>query len=144
MVDLYLWPVFVRVWLSVVPVVCGYNTDIVGNTIPWIQRTRCIRKVTFNILNHHLCVFVCVCAQILVGELCAFFTKAEGTQEKTIVTADCCYFNPLLRRIIRFLGEYCFVLHSSSALYRPEKGPFLCLGTHSLTGRVKTKYKRLK
>lgn len=54
-----------------------------------------------------LCVYVrvCLCAQILAGELCAFFTKAEGTQEKTIVTADCCYFNPLLRRIIRFLGE---------------------------------------
>ncbi|XP_075888753.1 phospholipid phosphatase-related protein type 2a isoform X2 [Nelusetta ayraudi] len=46
---------------------------------------------------------------ILVGELCAFFTKADGgTQEKTIVTADCCYFNPLLRRIIRFLGVYAF------------------------------------
>ncbi|TNN32644.1 Phospholipid phosphatase-related protein type 5 [Liparis tanakae] len=42
---------------------------------------------------------------IVVGELCAFFTKAEGTQEKTIVTADCCYFNPLLRRVVRFLGE---------------------------------------
>lgn len=53
-----------------------------------------------------LFLFVCVCAQILLGELCAFFTKADGgTQEKTIVTADCCYFNPLLRRIIRFLGE---------------------------------------
>lgn len=50
-----------------------------------------------------------VCFQILVGELCAFFTKAEGTQEKTIVTADCCYFNPLLRRIIRFLGEHAVV-----------------------------------
>lgn len=48
---------------------------------------------------------VCVFAQILAGELCVFFTKAAGAQEKTIVTADCCYFSPLLRRIIRFLGE---------------------------------------
>uniref|UniRef100_A0A3P9MPQ6 Phospholipid phosphatase-related protein type 5 n=1 Tax=Oryzias latipes TaxID=8090 RepID=A0A3P9MPQ6_ORYLA len=45
---------------------------------------------------------------ILVGELCAFFIKAEETQEKTIVTADCCYFYPLLRRIVRFLGVYAF------------------------------------
>ncbi|XP_077475061.1 phospholipid phosphatase-related protein type 2a isoform X3 [Stigmatopora argus] len=51
---------------------------------------------------------------ILVGELCAFFTKAEGTQEKTIVTADCCYFNPLLRRMIRFLGVYAFGLFTTS------------------------------
>ncbi|XP_061829620.1 phospholipid phosphatase-related protein type 2a isoform X5 [Nerophis lumbriciformis] len=51
---------------------------------------------------------------ILVGELCAFFTKAEGTQEKTIVTADCCYFNPLLRRVIRFLGVYAFGLFTTT------------------------------
>ncbi|XP_061605886.1 phospholipid phosphatase-related protein type 2a isoform X4 [Phyllopteryx taeniolatus] len=51
---------------------------------------------------------------ILAGELCAVFTKAEGTQEKTIVTADCCYFNPLLRRIIRFLGVYAFGLFTTS------------------------------
>ncbi|KAI4794670.1 hypothetical protein KUCAC02_031920, partial [Chaenocephalus aceratus] len=51
---------------------------------------------------------------ILVGELCAFFTKAEGTQEKTIVTADCCYFNPLLRRIVRFLGVYAFGLFTTT------------------------------
>ncbi|XP_037332707.2 phospholipid phosphatase-related protein type 2a isoform X1 [Pungitius pungitius] len=51
---------------------------------------------------------------ILVGELCAFFAKAEGTQEKTIVTADCCYFNPLLRRMIRFLGVYAFGLFTTT------------------------------
>ncbi|XP_034449474.1 phospholipid phosphatase-related protein type 2a isoform X1 [Hippoglossus hippoglossus] len=51
---------------------------------------------------------------ILVGELCAFFIKAEGTQEKTIVTADCCYFNPLLRRIVRFLGVYAFGLFTTT------------------------------
>lgn len=58
-------------------------------------------------------VFAPLCAQILVGELCAFFTKAEGAQEKTIVTADCCYFNPLLRRIIRFLGEHTVLYHTA-------------------------------
>ncbi|TNN83678.1 Phospholipid phosphatase-related protein type 1 [Liparis tanakae] len=36
---------------------------------------------------------------ILIGEVTSFFVKTEGAQEKTIVTADCCYFNPLLRRI---------------------------------------------
>lgn len=45
--------------------------------------------------------------QILLGELTSFFTKPEAMQEKTIVTADCCYFNPLLRRIVRFLGKKC-------------------------------------
>lgn len=26
-------------------------------------------------------------------------------QEKTIVTGDCCYLNPLIRRIVRFIGK---------------------------------------
>lgn len=45
--------------------------------------------------------------QILIGEVTSFFVKTEGAQEKTIVTADCCYFNPLVRRIVRFLGQFC-------------------------------------
>ncbi|KTG40121.1 hypothetical protein cypCar_00001408, partial [Cyprinus carpio] len=57
----------------------------------------------------------CVCLlQILLGELASFFTKPEATQEKTIVTADCCYFNPLLRRIVRFLGVYSFGLFTTT------------------------------
>ncbi|XP_060749262.1 phospholipid phosphatase-related protein type 2a isoform X5 [Tachysurus vachellii] len=52
--------------------------------------------------------------EILAGELMAFFMKSEGTQEKTIVTADCCYFSPLLRRIIRFLGVYSFGLFTTT------------------------------
>ncbi|XP_064171731.1 phospholipid phosphatase-related protein type 2a isoform X2 [Anguilla rostrata] len=51
---------------------------------------------------------------ILTGELTAFFLKAEGSHEKTIVAADCCFFNPLLRRIIRFLGVYSFGLFTTT------------------------------
>ncbi|XP_051997248.1 phospholipid phosphatase-related protein type 5-like isoform X2 [Xyrauchen texanus] len=51
---------------------------------------------------------------ILLGELTSFFTKPEDVQEKTIVTADCCYFNPLLRRIVRFLGVYSFGLFTTT------------------------------
>lgn len=47
----------------------------------------------------------CFLLQILIGELAAFFSKPESPQEKTIVTADCCYFSPMLRRIVRFLGK---------------------------------------
>lgn len=85
------------------------------------ERARCIKKVALNIFNLQFCfVFFIVFVQIVVGELCAFFTKAEGTQEKTIVTADCCYFNPLLRRIIRFLGEHTVLYHT------PVKGHYVC------------------
>lgn len=31
--------------------------------------------------------------------------EALLAQEKTIVTGDCCYLNPLMRRIVRFIGE---------------------------------------
>uniref|UniRef100_A0A4W5MJS0 Phospholipid phosphatase-related protein type 5 n=1 Tax=Hucho hucho TaxID=62062 RepID=A0A4W5MJS0_9TELE len=51
---------------------------------------------------------------ILIGEVTTFFVKAEGAQEKTIVAADCCYFNPLLRRIVRFLGVYSFGLFATT------------------------------
>uniref|UniRef100_A0A3P9PCQ4 Phospholipid phosphatase-related protein type 5 n=1 Tax=Poecilia reticulata TaxID=8081 RepID=A0A3P9PCQ4_POERE len=51
---------------------------------------------------------------ILIGEVTSFFVKTEGSQEKTIVTADCCYFNPLLRRIVRFLGVYSFGLFATT------------------------------
>ncbi|XP_075899557.1 phospholipid phosphatase-related protein type 5 isoform X3 [Nelusetta ayraudi] len=51
---------------------------------------------------------------ILIGEVTSFFVKTERAQEKTIVTADCCYFNPLLRRIVRFLGVYSFGLFTTT------------------------------
>ncbi|KAK7929963.1 hypothetical protein WMY93_006358 [Mugilogobius chulae] len=51
---------------------------------------------------------------ILIGEVTSFFVKSDGAQEKTIVTADCCYFNPLLRRIVRFLGVYSFGLFTTT------------------------------
>lgn len=31
--------------------------------------------------------------------------EALLAQEKTIVTGDCCYLNPLMRRVVRFIGE---------------------------------------
>ncbi|XP_035386449.1 phospholipid phosphatase-related protein type 5 isoform X1 [Electrophorus electricus] len=51
---------------------------------------------------------------ILIGELASFFSKPEALQERTILTADCCYFNPLLRRIVRFLGVYSFGLFTTT------------------------------
>ncbi|KAF3687544.1 Phospholipid phosphatase-related protein type 2 [Channa argus] len=53
-------------------------------------------------------------SRILIGEVTSFFVKTEGAQEKTIVTADCCYFNPLLRRIVRFLGVFSFGLFTTT------------------------------
>ena len=31
--------------------------------------------------------------------------EALLVQEKTLITGECCYLNPLIRRIIRFIGE---------------------------------------
>lgn len=115
------WPVHLTVVYNSV-VECCYrgagrqSPNTFGHTICRIQRARCTDKATLIIFNHLLCVSF-VCAQILIGELCAFFTKAEGTQEKTIVTADCCYFNPLLRRIIRFLGKHTILYKKNPVLF---------------------------
>lgn len=43
--------------------------------------------------------------QTLLGELAAICLQPGAPQEKTIVWGQCCYFSPLLRRIIRFLGK---------------------------------------
>ncbi|KAK1153834.1 phospholipid phosphatase-related protein type 5-like isoform X1 [Acipenser oxyrinchus oxyrinchus] len=51
---------------------------------------------------------------ILAGELSAFFLRSDAAREKTIATGDCCYFNPLLRRIVRFLGVYSFGLFTTT------------------------------
>ncbi|XP_048104171.1 phospholipid phosphatase-related protein type 5 isoform X3 [Alosa alosa] len=51
---------------------------------------------------------------ILIGELMRFFNKSAATQERTIVSADCCFFSPLLRRIVRFLGVYSFGLFTTT------------------------------
>jgi len=55
-----------------------------------------------------VCVCVCVCVQIMVGEVSMYVMRSTReallVQERTIVTGDCCYLNPLVRRIIRFIG----------------------------------------
>ncbi|XP_016110942.1 phospholipid phosphatase-related protein type 1-like [Sinocyclocheilus grahami] len=47
-------------------------------------------------------------AIIFVGEISMYIMKSTRealiAQEKTIVTGECCYLNPLIRRIIRFIG----------------------------------------
>ncbi|XP_010010958.1 PREDICTED: lipid phosphate phosphatase-related protein type 5-like, partial [Nestor notabilis] len=56
-------------------------------------------------------------AEIIVGETAVFClqlaTKDFENQEKTILTGDCCYINPLVRRTIRFLGIYAFGLFAT-------------------------------
>ncbi|KAM9544000.1 phospholipid phosphatase-related protein type 5 isoform 4-T8 [Guaruba guarouba] len=58
-----------------------------------------------------------VLAEIIVGETAVFClqlaTKDFENQEKTILTGDCCYINPLVRRTIRFLGIYAFGLFAT-------------------------------
>lgn len=47
--------------------------------------------------------------QIFIGEISMYMMKSTRealiAQEKMIVTGECCYLNPLIRRIIRFIGE---------------------------------------
>ncbi|XP_073090431.1 phospholipid phosphatase-related protein type 5 isoform X2 [Manis javanica] len=54
---------------------------------------------------------------IIVGETAVFclqlVTRDFENQEKTILTGDCCYINPLVRRTVRFLGIYTFGLFAT-------------------------------
>ncbi|KAJ4926205.1 hypothetical protein JOQ06_008388, partial [Pogonophryne albipinna] len=67
-------------------------------------------------------------AVIFVGEVSMYVMKSTReallAQEKTIVTGDCCYLNPLVRRIVRFVEftlvehEYIFYIHDGSNTLR--------------------------
>nr|KAF6304907.1 phospholipid phosphatase related 5 [Pipistrellus kuhlii] len=54
---------------------------------------------------------------IIVGETAVFClqlaTRDFESQEKTVLTGDCCYINPLVRRTARFLGVYTFGLFAT-------------------------------
>uniref|UniRef100_A0A3Q2V9S1 Phospholipid phosphatase-related protein type 1 n=2 Tax=Haplochromis burtoni TaxID=8153 RepID=A0A3Q2V9S1_HAPBU len=54
---------------------------------------------------------------IFIGEVSMYMMKSTReallAQEKTIVTGDCCYLNPLIRRIIRFIGVFAFGLFAT-------------------------------
>ncbi|XP_047228686.1 phospholipid phosphatase-related protein type 1 isoform X2 [Girardinichthys multiradiatus] len=54
---------------------------------------------------------------IFIGEVSMYVMKSTReallAQEKTIVTGDCCYLNPLIRRIIRFIGVFAFGLFAT-------------------------------
>ncbi|XP_010896575.1 phospholipid phosphatase-related protein type 1 isoform X1 [Esox lucius] len=56
-------------------------------------------------------------AVIFIGELSMYIMKSTRAallaQEKTIVTGECCYLNPLIRRIIRFVGVFAFGLFAT-------------------------------
>ncbi|KAJ8260947.1 hypothetical protein COCON_G00166700 [Conger conger] len=56
-------------------------------------------------------------ATIFIGEISMYIMKSTReallAQEKTIVTGDCCYLNPLIRRIIRFIGVFAFGLFAT-------------------------------
>ncbi|KAF7237541.1 Phospholipid phosphatase-related protein type 1 [Varanus komodoensis] len=55
--------------------------------------------------------------EIFIGEISMYFIKSTResliVQEKTILTGECCYLNPLLRRIIRFIGVFAFGLFAT-------------------------------
>ncbi|XP_020922428.1 phospholipid phosphatase-related protein type 1 isoform X3 [Sus scrofa] len=55
--------------------------------------------------------------RIFIGEISMYFIKSTResliAQEKTILTGECCYLNPLLRRIIRFIGVFAFGLFAT-------------------------------
>ncbi|XP_035877871.1 phospholipid phosphatase-related protein type 1 isoform X2 [Phyllostomus discolor] len=56
-------------------------------------------------------------AIIFIGEVSMYFIKSTResliAQEKTILTGECCYLNPLLRRIVRFIGVFAFGLFAT-------------------------------
>ncbi|KAG7264257.1 hypothetical protein CRUP_005768 [Coryphaenoides rupestris] len=56
-------------------------------------------------------------AVIMVGEVSMYVMRSTReallVQERTIVTGDCCYLNPLVRRIIRFIGVFAFGLFAT-------------------------------
>lgn len=70
---------------------------------------RLCRTSWFFLLCCPSCFDSLIFRQIFIGEVSMYVMKSTReallAQEKTIVTGDCCYLNPLMRRIVRFIGE---------------------------------------
>ncbi|XP_069497635.1 phospholipid phosphatase-related protein type 5 [Ambystoma mexicanum] len=74
---------------------------------------------------------------IIVGETVVFClqvaTRDFENQEKTILTGDCCYINPLVRRTVRFLGIYTFGLFATDIFVNAGQVVTGNLAPHFLT-----------
>ncbi|XP_072918849.1 phospholipid phosphatase-related protein type 5a isoform X1 [Hemitrygon akajei] len=74
---------------------------------------------------------------IIVGEVAVFLlqsaSKEFGNREKAIITGDCCYINPLVRRTVRFLGVYAFGLFATDIFVNAGQVVTGNLAPHFLT-----------
>ncbi|XP_035188848.1 phospholipid phosphatase-related protein type 5 isoform X4 [Oxyura jamaicensis] len=80
-------------------------------------RVNMISNIRHKSQRSHVLLLCFILLEIIVGETAVFClqlaTKDFENQEKTILTGDCCYINPLVRRTIRFLGIYAFGLFAT-------------------------------
>ncbi|XP_036441538.1 phospholipid phosphatase-related protein type 5 isoform X3 [Colossoma macropomum] len=65
--------------------------------------------------------------------LMQYTSKDLDTRKKTIVTGDCCYLNPLVRRTFRFLGVYMFGLFTTDIFVNAGQVVTGNLAPHFLT-----------
>ncbi|XP_018609418.2 phospholipid phosphatase-related protein type 5 isoform X1 [Scleropages formosus] len=65
--------------------------------------------------------------------LLQYTSKDLDSREKTIVTGDCCYLNPLVRRTFRFLGVYAFGLFTTDIFVNAGQVVTGNLAPHFLT-----------
>ncbi|XP_036377548.1 phospholipid phosphatase-related protein type 5 isoform X1 [Megalops cyprinoides] len=65
--------------------------------------------------------------------LLQYTSKDLDSREKTIVTGDCCYLNPLVRRTFRFLGVYTFGLFTTDIFVNAGQVVTGNLAPHFLT-----------
>lgn len=90
--------------------------EIEAMTSVWSAVTlQCNRKgfVSLLLWGHSMWCFSSPLVQITVTETVMFLvqytSKELDSREKNIVTGDCCYLNPLVRRTFRFLGKCCLL-----------------------------------
>ncbi|XP_012670584.2 phospholipid phosphatase-related protein type 5 isoform X2 [Clupea harengus] len=65
--------------------------------------------------------------------LVQYTSKELDSREKNIVTGDCCYLNPLVRRTFRFLGVYAFGLFTTDIFVNAGQVVTGNLAPHFLT-----------
>ncbi|XP_025913368.1 phospholipid phosphatase-related protein type 5 [Apteryx rowi] len=93
--------------------------DHIETGVAWIatSRVNMISNIRHQSQTSYLMSLCFILVEIIVGETAVFClqlaTKDFENQEKTILTGDCCYINPLVRRTIRFLGIYAFGLFAT-------------------------------
>uniref|UniRef100_A0A672SEE7 Phospholipid phosphatase related 5b n=1 Tax=Sinocyclocheilus grahami TaxID=75366 RepID=A0A672SEE7_SINGR len=110
------------------------TTILAERTLIWIYGIEIVPILIMSIstIKHNTFIMTVICRETVLF-LIQYTSKDLDSREKTIMTGDCCYLNPLVRRNFRFLGVYMFGLFTTDIFVNAGQVVTGNLAPHFLT-----------